>query len=273
MTLESKIMPVEGYNVHCWEGGNGFPVLMLHGVGPGTSIMGNFEPVMEPMAQRYHVLAADLIGFGASARKAHEPYFDVDLWVRQGLALLDKLPGDEFGIAGHSMGGALSLKIAAADNRVTRVMTSSTVGTSYTLTGALDAFWSLPADRDELRAAMSAMVYDPAAVTDAMIEGRWNLLAQDGYDEYFGSMFGGDRQRYIDAGEVTDAEFDALNDRGVNIAMIHGTDDHPCPADLTSAKLSERLHNATVTMIENCGHNLPREYSAEYLRTAFKLFG
>ena len=268
MTLESKTTPVEGYDVHCWEGGNGFPVLMLHGVGPGTSIMGNFEPVMEPLAERYHVLAADLIGFGASARKSEEPFFDVDLWVRQGLSLLDQLPGDEFGIAGHSMGGALSLKIAAADARITRVMTSSTVGTSYPLTDALNAFWSLPADKDELRAAMSAMLYDPAAVTDAMIDGRWDLLAQDGYAEYFGSKFGRDRQRFIDAGAVTDDEFNALNDRGVNITMIHGTDDHPCPADLTTAKLAERLPNATATMIDRCGHNLPREYSAEYLNAA-----
>ena len=273
MTLESRHTKIEGYDVHYWEGGNGFSVLMLHGVGPGTSIMGNFEPAMAPLAERYHLVASDLIGFGDSGRKTGQPYFDVDLWVRQGLALLDMLPDGPCGIAGHSMGGALSLKIAAASDRITHVLTSSTVGTSYDLTPALDAFWSLPADRDELRAAMADMVADPAAVTDAMIEGRWDLLAQDGYADYFGEMFKPPRQRYIDAGRVTDAEFDVLNARGVNIAMIHGTEDKPCPVDRTTAELSKRLPDARVMLVENCGHNLPRESTQTYLATAFDLFG
>ncbi len=67
-------------------------------------------------------------------------------------------------------------------------------------------FWSLPADRAELRAAMENMMFDPSAVTDGMIEGRWDLLAQDGYAEYFGDMFAPPRQRYLDSGVVTDAE-------------------------------------------------------------------
>ena len=120
---------------------------------------------------------------------------------------------------------------------------------------------------------MADMVADPAAVTDAMIEGRWDLLAQDGYADYFGEMFKPPRQRYIDAGRVTDAEFEALNARGVNIAMIHGTEDKPCPVDRTTAELSKRLPDARVMLVENCGHNLPRESTQTYLATAFDLFG
>ena len=273
MTLESRSIEVEGVRAHYGEGGDGFPVLMLHGVGPGTSIVGNFEPALAPLAERYRLFATDLIGFGDSGRKSGPPLFDVELWVRQGLALLDRMPDGPCGVAGHSMGGALALKIAAASDKVTRVLTSSTVGTSYPLTPALDAFWSLPADRDELRAAMADMVADPAAVTDAMFQGRWDLLAQDGYGEYFGDMFAPPRQRYIDAGEVTDAELAALNGRDVEISMIHGADDKPCPVELTTAKLAERLPGAKVAVIGNCGHNLPREHTDAYLAAAFDLFG
>lgn len=271
MTLESRHTDIEGYDVHYWEGGSGFSVLMMHGVGPGTSIMGNFEPAMAPLAERYHLFATDLIGFGESARKTEEPYFDVELWVRQGLAMLDLMPDGPCGVAGHSMGGAIALKIAAASDRVTHVLTSSTVGTSYPLTNALDAFWTLPADRAELRAAMENMMFDPGAVTEPMIEGRWNLLAQNGYAEFFSVMFGGDRQRYIDAGVVTDAEFAVLTSK--KISLIHGTDDKPCPADQTTVKLGERLPEATVTLVDNCGHNLPREFTGKYLDAAFHLYG
>ena len=114
-------------------------------------------------------------------------------------------------------------------------------------------------------------MFDPGAVTDPMIEGRWNLLAQDGYAEYFGTMFGGDRQRYVDAGVVTDAEFAALASK--KISLIHGTDDKPCPAELTSVKLAERLPQAKLELIDDCGHNLPREFTGRYLAAAAALFG
>lgn len=269
--LESRYTNVENLQVHYWEGGSGFPVLMLHGVGPGTSIMGNFEPAMKPLSDRYHVFASDLIGFGKSARKSEPPYFDAELWVQQGLALIDLLPEGPCGVAGHSMGGAVCLKLAARSDRVTHVLTSSTVGTAYQLNVYLDAFWSLPSDRKELRAAMENMVADPAAVTDAMIEGRWELLKQDGYAEYFGEMFSGERQRYLDAGIVSDAEFTALATK--KVSMIHGTHDKPCPLEDTTRKLAKRLPNAAVTVVENCGHNLPREATDAYLEAAFDLFG
>ena len=266
MTLESRHTDIEGYDVHYWEGGSGFSVLMMHGVGPGTSIMGNFEPAMAPLAERYHLFATDLIGFGESARKTEEPYFDVELWVRQGLAMLDLMPDGPCGVAGHSMGGAIALKIAAASDRVTHVLTSSTVGTSYPLTNALDAFWTLPADRTELRAAMENMMFDPGAVTEPMIEGRWNLLAQNGYAEFFSVMFGGDRQRYIDAGVVTDAEFAVLASK--KISLIHGTDDKPCPADQTTVKLGERLPEATPSAARSSSASVKTKRAAPQRRSS-----
>ena len=270
MTIKSCTAKFEGYDVHYWEGGSGFPVLMMHGVGPGTSIMGNFEPAIAPMAEHYQLFATDLIGFGDSSRKTGAPFFDVELWVRQGLALLEKLPDGPCGVAGHSLGGAIALKIAASSPKVTHVLTSSTVGTPYELTPALNAFWSLPADRAQLRTAMEAMVYDPAAVTDGMIEGRWELLEQEGYADYFGAMFAEPRQRYLDSGIITDAEIAALVNK--KITLIHGSNDKPCPAELTTVKLGERLPHATVELIANCGHNLPREFTDRYLSAATTLF-
>ena len=273
MTTQSYHTDIEGHDVHYLEGGGGFPILLLHGVGPGTSIMGNFEPVIKPLTERYHVYASDLIGFGNSSWKKEPPYFDVDMWIRQGLALIELMPEGPCGIAGHSMGGALSLKIAAASDRITHILTSSTVGTLYKITPALDAFWSLPQDQNELRRSMGDMVAHPSAVTNEMIQGRWDLLEKKGYSDYFRKMFEPPRQLYLDAGNVSDTEIDILNSRGVKITMIHGDRDKPCPFEYTTAKLSERLPDARVVLLENCGHNLPREASESYLSAANALFG
>ncbi len=267
--LESTFVEVEGHRVHLWQGGAGFPVLMLHGVGPGTSIEGNYGPVLEPLAGHCRIVAADLIGFGESERKASPPYFDVDLWVRQGLALLDRLGDGPCGIAGHSLGGALALKIASRAPSITKVLTSSSIGAAYPLNEALDGFWALPGDRAELRRAMARMVHEAGAVTDEMIEGRWRLLESEGHAEYFGEMFAPPRQRYIDAGIVTPDELALIT---ADVVMLHGRDDQPCPAHETTLVVAEGLKQADVRLYGNCGHNLPRERSADYLAAAIELF-
>jgi 2-hydroxymuconate-semialdehyde hydrolase len=267
--LESKFTEIEGIRVHYWESGRGAPVLMLHGVGPGTSIQGNFGPVLEPLAERCHVVAADLIGFGASERKSSLPYFDVELWLRQALGMLELLPGATWGVAGHSLGGALALKLAAHSPRVAKVLTSSAVGAPFALPPALDAFWTLPADRAALRSAMARMVHDPAAVTDAMIDDRWQLLTRGDYAQYFAAMFAAPRQRYLDAAVVSDAELARLR---AQVVMLHGRDDQPCPADDTTLALAKRIARADVHLLGRCGHNLPRERTADYLSAALALF-
>ena len=47
-------------------GGKGFPILMIHGSGPGASTQGNWRLVLDPLADRYQIYAMDLIGFGES---------------------------------------------------------------------------------------------------------------------------------------------------------------------------------------------------------------
>jgi len=267
--VESKFTEVEGIRVHYWEGGTGFPVLMLHGVGPGTSIQGNYGPVLEPLAARCHIIATDLIGFGGSDRKRSQPYFDVELWLRQAQALLKLFAFGPCGVAGHSLGGALALKLAARAPRVTKVLTSSSVGTFYPVPPALDAFWSPPADRQALRTAMERMVHDMSTLTAPMIEDRWKLLTTGDYAEYFAAMFARPRQRYLDAAVITDAEFQNIRAR---VVMLHGRSDQPCPAEQTTLVLAKRIPHADVHLYGKCGHNLPRELTAEYLKAAYGLF-
>lgn len=267
--LASTTSTFEGIEVHTWEGGSGFPVLMLHGVGPGTSIEGNFGPVLEPLASFCRIVAADLIGFGRSGRKPEPPYFDVDLWVRQAEALLARLPAGPCGIAGHSMGGAIALKVAARTPRITRVLTSSSVGARYALPHALDAFWAATGDKDALRAAMRRMVDDPAAVTEAMIEDRLKYLSSSDYGNYFARMFEAPRQRYLDAGVLSESELARIEAR---VLMLHGRHDQPCPAEQTTLALASRLPKADVLLFGRCGHNLPRERSADYIAAARGLF-
>ena len=76
MEFETRDIPMGETTAHVWHGGDGYPVFMMHGAGPGTSAMANFGKIREPLAEHYHVYATDMIGFGQSGRKKSAPFFD-----------------------------------------------------------------------------------------------------------------------------------------------------------------------------------------------------
>ena len=163
----------------------------------------------------------------------------------------------------------LALKIASQAPQVAKILTSSSIGASYPLNDTLDAFWTLPGDPDELRRIMGNMVFDQTAITDEMLEGRWELLSQEGYGDYFVDMFAGDRQALIDAAVVSDEEAARIT---AAITMMHGRNDKPCPVDQTTLVVADKLPKADVILLSGCGHNLPRERTDDYLAAARALF-
>src|SRR5579863_4655309 len=123
MGIREYDLEFEGTPVHCYEGGSGFPLLLLHGSGAGTSSSSNWALVLEELSRSYHVLAGDLIGFGRSAGKASEPYFDVELWMRQGTFLLGRLSkGTPAGLIGHSLSAFLGMRLAARHSQLRKLV-------------------------------------------------------------------------------------------------------------------------------------------------------
>src|SRR5699024_9136717 len=131
------------------------PLLLLHGSGPGASTHGNWRLILEPLSQHFHVIATDLIGFGMSDRKSQTPYFDFDLWVRQAKNAVDLFDRNDDGVnvLGHSLSGAIALKLAGIDSRVKRVVTTGTMGVPMDLNPSLERVWTFPETTEDLRAA------------------------------------------------------------------------------------------------------------------------
>jgi 2-hydroxymuconate-semialdehyde hydrolase len=271
MTVSDRYLEFRGIGVHCIEGGAGLPIMMLHGVGPGTSVEGNFQPILDALTERYRILGVDLIGFGKSQRKASPPYFDFPLWLEQMQFVLDRMEGREIGILGHSCGGALALKLAARNPRVTRVLTTGCAGRSFPVNEHLDLLWTFPRSKQQLHEAMSCALWDKSGLTDAFLEDRLAKLNQPGYKEYFERLFQGDeRQAMIDSWAVTDEE---LRQIGAEVVMIHGRDDLPMPYEYTTATLAPLIPRADICLLARCGHSVAVEYPAKVMALARTLFG
>ena len=259
MSLLESETTFEGIGVRFWEGGRGSPLLLIHGSGPGASTLGNWRLVLEPLAARDHVIAADLIGFGLSGRKKTAPYFDLDLWLRQSQAMLDRFDRDDISVMGHSVSGSLALRLAAADKRVKRVLTTGTMGASFKCNEHLVRTWTFPETSEDLRLAGETLVYDKSVITEAYLEGRMRVLNAPKYADYFRSMFAGDKQAYIDA---TVLPVDQLRSITSDILMIHGREDLPLPFEQTTLAVARHLQRADVVVLSLCGHSPAIEHPA-----------
>ena len=258
----------EGCNVHYITSGSGFPVLMLHGTGPGASTIGNWRVVMEPLARRYKIYAMDLIGFGKSSRRPAPPYFDIALWMRQARTMIERIEGEAIGIIGHSVSGALALKLAAAEPRISKIMVTGTMGAPFPLNEGTIRTWTFPEDRSALRAAAETLIYNRSLIDDTYLKNREAVLFKDDYKSYFSAMFAGEKQAYIDA-TVLDSE--ELRRITCDVTMLHGREDIAFPPEV-ALTLSRALEQASVYLIGRCSHSVAMEHPDVLINAAELLF-
>lgn len=270
MKLNERNVDFEGISIHIWEGGHGFPILMLHGSGPGAGTTGNWRYVLEPLSQRYHIIAADLVGFGESGRKTKKPFFDIDLWRRQAQFLLDLLPEGPVGVIGHSLSASLALGLAAENSRVSKVLTTGAMGGRFKINAETDLCWTFPETREQLRKAVECLVFDSSMVTDDVLDSRMNILHDGVYGPYFESMFEGDKQQYVDAAILPSETLEKIK---CEIVMMHGRNDLPFPFAENSLALSNSLPTADIVLVAECGHSPALEHPKKLLSFAEALFG
>ena len=98
--------------VHALVGGDGPPILLLHGY-PQSLVM--WHAVAPLLAQRHTVVATDLAGYGASFRPApaddHAPHGKRAMALDQVEAMAE-LGFDRFTVAGHDRGGRVAYRMA-----------------------------------------------------------------------------------------------------------------------------------------------------------------
>lgn len=109
--LKSRVISFGHRHIHLSELGEGFPVLMLHGGGPGASGISNYSRNIEALAKHYRVLVPDMQGYGQSSKGVNrdDPFGDL---ADAMLGLLNALNISQVHVVGNSLGGACGLRMA-----------------------------------------------------------------------------------------------------------------------------------------------------------------
>ncbi|MDI9676483.1 alpha/beta fold hydrolase [Burkholderia cenocepacia] len=249
-----------GIDTNYHDAGDGPPVLLIHGSGPGVTAYANWRLTMPALARQFRVIAPDMAGFGETERPAGYRY-SMDHWVDHALGLLGALDIERAHVVGNSFGGALALALAIrAPERVGRLVLMGAAGTRFTLTEGLDAVWGYTPSIANMRALLDIFAFDRELVNDELAKLRYDASVRPCYQEAFADMFPAPRQRWVDALASDEAKLRALTH---DTLIVHGREDRVIPLD-SSLKLLELLPNAQLHVFGRCGHWTQIEHAARF---------
>ncbi|OBI49346.1 alpha/beta hydrolase [Mycobacterium kyorinense] len=241
------------------EAGDGPPLLLLHGSGPGVTGWRNFRGVLGTFAERFRCLVLEFPGFGVSDDFGGHPMITAFDAVGR---FVDALGLDTVDIIGNSMGGGVALNFAMAQpDRVRRLVTIGGIGRNVFSPGPaegirlLQEFTEEPT-RERLIRWLHSMVYDPAVVTEDLIEERWQHATDP-------ATLAGARRMYSRAAFEQMIQAMESSKGPQPWAMMHrvtaptlitwGRDDRVSPLDMALIPM-RTIPNAELHVFPNCGH-------------------
>lgn len=177
----SRFVAVGPRQIHVSEFGSGYPVLMLHGGGPGASGVSNYSRNIDALARHFRVLVPDMPGYGKSSKgvKRSDPFGDL---AESMLGLLDALEIERAHLVGNSYGGACALRMALdRPERVTALALMGPGGVNTTRglpTAGLRSLLSYYGGSGPSRAKLASfireyLVADASRIPEALIDERY----------------------------------------------------------------------------------------------------
>ncbi len=271
-TLKSQTVEVSGLNLHYLSAGKGEPVLLLHGW-PTSSFL--WRRVIPAIAEKNHVIALDLPGFGRSDKPLDATYsFRFFDGVLDGfLAALDI---ETISLAVHDLGGPIGLYWACRNpSRIRRLALLNTLvypevswAVKLFVIGVRTPFLrDLVTSSWGLKKALEIGVTDKKRLSDDAVAGiRAPFTSRE------------DRRALAKAGCRLSPKGFALIARRLPeltcpVRIVYGEGDRILPeVAQTMARVKKDLPQAEVTALPDCGHFLQEERGEEIGRLLAPFF-
>jgi 2-hydroxymuconate-semialdehyde hydrolase len=238
------------FNTNYHDVGTGEPVIFIHGSGPGVSAFANWRGSMPVLAEKFRVIAPDMVGFGYSDRPDGITY-GMDVWVQQIIDLMDALELKKVHLVGNSFGGGLALAlIIKYPEKFDRIVLMGAVGVHFDLTYGLDKAWGYTPSFENMKELLDIFAYSRELVTDDLARMRYEASIRPGFQESFGSMFPAPRQNGIDLMESDENDIKKIDK---NVLIIHGREDKVIPLQ-NSIRLNQLILKSQLHVFGQCGH-------------------
>lgn len=241
---------IDGVRTHYWEAGRGEPLILLHSGEYGAAAEFSWERNIGALAERFHVFAPDLLGFGHS-EKLYSFANMAELRIRQIKRFMETVCIPEAMFIGSSYGGGLLLNVCARTVLPWNVTKAITIGGGGPMSEAgLRALNSYDCTIAAMRQLLEFSCYRHELLTDEYVERRYQMSMMPGAWECTSApKF---RSPANMGGASTLPVIDYTNVK-VPVLVCAGDKDLLKPIDY-GERLSSLIPNARLEVFEDCGH-------------------
>ncbi len=236
--IHSQYSQVGPYRVHYYEGGEGPPLVFVHGLGAESL---NWVPAMLSLRHQFHVYAIDLLGHGQTERPdiAYSITQQSEM-VHQFLVDRKALPAD---VVGVSMGGWVTLKLALDHpDAVNRLVVADAAGLKFQTDITVKSF--LPATHDEFVQFMALLT---PRVHDAPYPLRRDFLNQVAERAWITRRIFDSFLTYQD---VLDGKLQGIS---APVLVVWGREENLIPMSV-GEEMKQQIPNASLLVCSDSGH-------------------
>jgi len=262
--LESKFVTIEGVRLHYQEQGSGYPVICIHGAGPGASAESNFKLNAGPFSEKFRVVLYDMPQYGKSDKIVlTEPRLKYNARILAGF--MRALAIDKAHIVGNSMGGQVAMKfgIDYPDQLTKVVVIGSGAVTPIFAPHPVEGvkmiaryYKGTGPSREKLRDLLQTILYNPSFLTDDVFEERYQASIDPETVELFGKK----------QGEIPRENLGPdLHKLKAKLLAIWGMDDRFGALDV-GLQITRMVPDGQMHIFTRCGHWAQVEHAAEFNR-------
>jgi len=128
MVVEKFVM-VKNHQTRYLEAGQGFPLILIHGLGASAD---RWLPLIPYLEKNFHLFIPDLIGFGDSDKP--NVNYTTDFFVQFLRDFIDTIKVRQFNIIGSSFGGQIVAEYAVVCSNIKKMVLVSPSGINHRLT-------------------------------------------------------------------------------------------------------------------------------------------
>ena len=258
---ESQYVDAAEIRTHYIEVGEGEPVILIHGGGPGADCYGNWYSCLPGFASKFRTIAVDMLGFGKTAKPDPSNFtYSQDARTAHMIDVLDALALGPVNMVGNSMGGLTSLCVAQSrPDLVKRLVLMGAAGIKQR-PAAIAPLLNYDGTVNAMRDVVAALTHSSFEVEEHLLEYRVNLStqpdtmkAQSAAMKWIGERGG----LYVDEQIISDIKIPTL--------LVGGKND-PIVTPEQMFRFLELIEDSRCYMLPYCGHWVMMEYPQEFVR-------
>jgi pimeloyl-ACP methyl ester carboxylesterase len=237
--MHAKYVDVGGHRLRYFEGGNGPPLLLVHGLGSSSE---DWALVLRDLTKAHRVYAPDLLGWGGSDKPRDGDYsIAAETELVRGFMDAVRLPRADVG--GLSMGGWVALRLAALHpERVQRLVLIDSAGLDFAT--PLDESSFAPTTMDEARHMLSLQSEEFTKLPDFVVRDFLRRAIREGW------VLRASMRSLLTRRDAMDGKLQRVT---MPVLIVWGTADRLVPPSMAS-RLHAELPQSRVVMIPGCGH-------------------